>query len=113
MFALTAPSFAYGSRLRFHSNCTYICAVEHTAVSKVVLFVASGGGGSQARPKVLAEWRPLGCRGWCPRVHPDPVATWERRSSIGGLSGEQGGFLVPFVGGFASDWRVWFRSFLT
>ena len=29
----------------------------HAAVVKVVLFVASGGGGSQARPTMLAEWR--------------------------------------------------------
>ena len=36
----------------FHCICTYVCAVEHTAVFKVVLFVASGGRGSQGTHRV-------------------------------------------------------------
>ena len=34
----------------------FVNAGKHIAVSKVVLFVAIGGGGSQARPNVLADW---------------------------------------------------------
>ena len=36
------------------------------AVVQVVLYVASGGGGSQARPMVLADWL-VASRGW--RLH--------------------------------------------
>ena len=42
--------------------------VWHAVVVKVVLFVASGGGGSRARPTMLAEWRLPARRGWRPRV---------------------------------------------
>ena len=69
VFVSTAASSASGSQLAgVVVIVTYMHAVGHTAVSMVVLFVASRGRGSQARPEFLAEWRLPAGRGWRPRV---------------------------------------------
>ena len=61
--------------------------VWHAAVVKVVLFVASGSGGSRARPTMLAEWRLPGCRGWRPRAGHYQSDGWHQRLQFTIVSG--------------------------
>ena len=69
----------------------FVIAVVHTAVSKVVLFVASGGGGSQARPIILAIWRSLAGRRWHLRIFLVRVAMSSGILRSARMAGERGG----------------------
>ena len=56
VFALASIGVGFGLLVADVVMVSYVMASKQIAVSKVVLFVASGGGGSQARPKVLPDW---------------------------------------------------------
>ena len=102
IFAPIALSFVFGILIAdVVVIVTFVRAVEHTAISKVVLFVASGGGGSQARPNVFADWRLLACSGWRSRAPSVRVATWDWRYLLACLAGERGGVLALAIVGMA------------
>ena len=75
----------------------FVLAGEHIAVSKVVLFVASGG--SQARPNVLANWQPLALSVWRPPLGRVVMRDWRSLSEC--LAGKRGGISASTVVGLA------------
>ena len=109
VFAFIARSFGLRLLVADVVIVTYVLAGKHIAVSKVVLFVGCGGGGSQARPKVLADRRLLAVPGWRPRASLGGVVKRDRRSSPVCLAGERGGVLAPTVVGLAFGWLAWLR----
>ena len=66
-----------------------------------MLFVASGGEGSQARPNVLLDWRPLAVPGWHLRASPGVVVEWGWPVPPVTLAAEWGGVSAPTVVGLA------------